>query len=254
VASDAPALVLAVPGAAAGDSIRAVEEIAATAETSCPGVEIRIGFLDGAEHTLADNLHFDAEPPPDVPLNGVIVPLLAGPHPAIDPALARAAGGAVGQVMLGAHLGPHPLLAEALHVRLAEAGLARGSRSRGLSIATSTYGVLVLADRGEEAVKAAGVAAVLLASRLAMPAAPASIDDPAGIDAALARLHEAGAERPVIAPCLIGPETALQELEVVSNAIGAPCAAPLGAHPAVGQLVAIRYGAALTRLATVGSK
>src|SRR5258708_28381992 len=50
------------------------------------------------------------------------------------------------------HLGPHPLLAEALHTRLAEAGLARAGRAAGLSIVTSTNGVLVLADRGEEAV------------------------------------------------------------------------------------------------------
>jgi hypothetical protein len=252
VASDAPALVIAVPGAASDDAIRVAEEIASTAETSCPGIEIRLGFLEGAEHLLDDNLVFDGGPAREHPLDGVLVPLLAGPHPLSDASLIRAADGASGQVMLGAHLGPHPLIAEALHARLAEAGLARGARSRGLSIASSTYGVLVLADRGEDAVKTAGVAAVLLASRLAMPAAPASIDDPAGIDAALARLREAGAQRPVIAPCVIGPETSVADLEAVSAAIGAPYASPLGSHAAVGQLVAIRYGAALTRLSRVG--
>jgi CbiX len=252
VASDAPALVLAVPGSATGAHVQVVEEIAAVVETSCPGVEIRVGFLDGDAHRLADNLAFDQEPGGERPLDGVIVPLLAGPHPEVDAALARAAEQAAGQVMVGAHLGPHPLIAEALHTRLAEAGLARGTRSRGLSIATSTYGVVVLADRGDEAIKTAGVAAVLLASRLAMPAAPASIDDPASIEAALARLREAGAERPVIAPCLIGPETPQRELDVISAALGAPCSAPLGAHAAVGQLVAIRYGAALARLSMVG--
>jgi sirohydrochlorin ferrochelatase len=251
VASDAPALVLAVPGSAAGDYVMAVEEIAAIVETSCPGVEIRVGFLEGDAHRLSDSLSFDTEPTGDHPLNGVIVPLLAGPHPELDAALTRAADEAAGHVMLGAHLGPHPLIAEALHARLAEAGLARESRSRGLSISTSTYGVLVLADRGDDAVKTAGVAAVLLASRLAMPAAPASIDDPAGIDSALARLRETGAGRPVIAPCLIGPETPRRDLEAVSAAVGAPCAAPLGAHAAMGQLVAIRYGAALARLSSM---
>jgi sirohydrochlorin ferrochelatase len=183
----------------------------------------------------------------------VIVPLLAGPQPASDAALARAAGSAGPRVMVGAHLGPHPLIAEALHARLADAGLARGTRSRGLSISTSNFGVIVLADRGDEAVKTAGVAAVLLASRLAMPTAPASIGDPASIDAALARLREAGAERAVIAPCLIGPETPEAELDAVSAALGAPAAPPLGSHPAVGQLVAIRYGAALARLSMVAS-
>lgn len=252
VASDAPALVIAVPGAASDEAIRIAEEVASTAETSCPGIEIRLGFLNGAEHRLDDNLVFDSEPAPDHPLDGVLVPLLAGPHPLADAALAQAADAATGQVMIGAHLGPHPLIAEALHARLAEAGLSRVGRSRGLSIASSTYGVLVLADRGEEAVKTAGVAAVLLASRLAMPVAPASIDDPAGIDAALARLREAGAQHPVIAPCVIGPETPVADLEALSAAIGAPYAPPLGSHAAVGQLVSIRYGAALTRLSRVG--
>jgi hypothetical protein len=248
VASDAPALILAVPGSAAGRHIRAVEEIAATAETSCPGVEIRVGFLDGDTYRLADALSFDGPPPGDQPLNGVIVPLLAGPHPTFDAMLARAAEEATGQVMLGAHLGGHPLIAEALHARLAEAGIARESRSRGLTTTATTYGVVVLADRGEEAVKNAGVAAVLLASRLSMPAAPASIDDRASVERALARLRDSGAQRPVISPCLIGPETPDGDVEAVSNAIGAPAAAPLGGYPAIGQLVAIRYGAALARL------
>src|SRR6185437_4355407 len=162
VASDAPALVIAVPGAASDQAIRGAEEIASTAETSCPGIEIRLGFLEGAEHRLDENLIFDGEPVREHPLDGVLVPLLAGPHPASDAALARAADAATGEVMVGAHLGPHPLIAEALHARLAEVGLARGARSRGLSISSSTYGVLVLADRGEDAVKTAGVAAVLL--------------------------------------------------------------------------------------------
>ena len=248
VASDAPALIIAVPGSASGPYVAAIEDIAATAESSCPGVEIRVGFVDGDAHGLTENLAFDGPPTGDRPLNGVLVPLLAGPHPVLDVAFGRAVDGTGGDVMLGAHLGPHPLIAEALHARLAEAGLARETRSRGLSISSSNYGVLVLADRGEEAVQSAGVAAVLLASRLTLPTAHASIDDPAGIDAALSRLREAGAARPIIAPCLIGPETPQRDLDTVSNAIGAPCAAPLGAHPAIGQLVAIRYGAALTRL------
>ncbi|HEX5295325.1 MAG TPA: hypothetical protein VFX25_41170 [Streptosporangiaceae bacterium] len=252
VASDAPALILAVPGSATGPYVRAVEEVAATAETSCPGVEIRVGFLDGDTYRLEEALSFDGPPPGDHPLNGVIVPLLAGPHPAIDATLARAAEEATGQVMLGAHLGGHPLIAEALHARLAEAGIARESRSRGLTMSTATYGVIVLADRGDEAVKNAGVAAVLLASRLSMPAAPASIDDPGSLDRALARLRDSGAERPVISPCLIGPETPDRDLEAVRKAVGAPMAAPLGGHAAIGQLVAIRYGAALARLSMAG--
>ncbi|MGH3274392.1 MAG: sirohydrochlorin chelatase [Streptosporangiaceae bacterium] len=252
VASDAPALILAVPGSAVGPHVRTAEEIAATAESSCPGVEIRVGFLDGDVYPLADALSFDGPPPGGQPLNGIMVPLLAGPHPGFDAAFARAARESTAQVMVGAHLGGHPLIAAALHTRLAEAGIARETRSRGLTITAATYGVVVLADRGEDAVKDAGVAAVLLASRLSMPAAPASIDDPASVDRALARLRDSGVERHVMSPCLIGPETPDRDLEAVRSALGLPMAPPLGGLAAVGQLVAIRYGAALARLSRTG--
>ncbi len=76
----------------------------------------------------------------------------------------------------------------------------------------------------------------------------ASIDDPQGIATAVEQLHAMGASRVAIAPCLIGPETDPRELDAVSAAIGALAAPPLGAHPAIGQLVAMRYGAALAGL------
>jgi hypothetical protein len=106
----------------------------------------------------------------------------------------------------------------------------------------------VLADRGDDAVRAAGVAAVLLAGRLAAPAMHASIDDPQGVSGAVMRLREMGASRVAIAPCVIGPETDPREIDAVSAATGALAAPPLGAHPAIGQLVAMRYGNALVGL------
>jgi hypothetical protein len=150
--------------------------------------------------------------------------------------------------MLAPHLGPHPLLAGALHDRLSEVGLARASRARGLNIAAGANGVLVIADRGPQSVSDAGVTAVLLAARLAVPVVPASLGDPDSVAGALERLREAGANHPAIAPCVIGPETDPDELTQLSAAIDAPCAAPLGSHEAVAQLVAVRYGEALARI------
>jgi hypothetical protein len=69
---------------------------------------------------------------------------------------------------------------------------------------------------------------------------------------AVNRLSESGAARPVLAPCLIGPEANIAVLDDLSAALGAPCAPTLGAHQAIGQLVAIRYGAALARLSLAG--
>lgn len=154
--------------------------------------------------------------------------------------------------MLASHLGPHPLLAGALHDRLSEAGLARAGRARGISIAVGARGVLLVADRGPQAISDAGVTAVLLAARLAMPVVPASLGDPDSVSIALARLREAGASHLVIAPCVIGPETDARAFEQLSAALGAPCGPPLGTHPAIAQLVAIRYGEALARISTTG--
>lgn len=251
VASDAPALVLAVPGSDAADSGLA-DQIAEAAAESCPGAEIRIGYLAGRNDSLAEALTWDHGPNGSAAPQAVVVPLLAGAHPVIDRQLAMILSQTSAPVMLASHLGPHPLLAGALHDRLSEVGLARASRARGLNIAAGANGVLVIADHGPQAISDAGVTAVLLAARLAVPAVPASLGDPASVRSGLERLKEAGATRPAIAPCLIGPETDPAELTMLSSAIDAPCASPLAAHPAIAQLVAIRYGEALARL-TVAS-
>lgn len=248
VASDAPALIIAVPGTADADTADIAADVAATAELSCPGVDIRVGYLDGPAFTLSDCLHpGGGQPVADQP-EGVIVPLLLSPNERADAAVASIVAASHEDVILGAHLAPHPLVAEALHARLAEAGLVRHARSSGLSISAGGLGVVVLSDIGEEAAAAASVAAVLLASRLSVPVLPASLGDPESIANAVMRLRESGAQHPVLAPCLIGPETSPSVLGDLSAALGAPCASPLGAHQAVGQLVAIRYGAALARL------
>jgi sirohydrochlorin ferrochelatase len=238
--------VLVVPGSACAASDQISEEIAIAARVSCAGADVQVGYLEGSERSLADVLAHPEERPWSA--LAVLVPLLAGPNPLVDASLERAVAGAKGEVIVAEHLGPHPLLAEALHARLADAGLARQGRARGLSIITTANGVLVLADRGPEAVSAAGVAAVLLAGRLATPAAHASIDDPQGIANAIAQLRATGATRVAIAPCLIGPETDPRELEAVCASTGAVSAPPLGSHSAVAQLVAMRYGEALATL------
>jgi hypothetical protein len=251
VASDAPALILAVPGWIddAADLARYLAE--ATME-SCPGVEIRVGFLGGTTETLAEALEADPGEGHERFENGpeaVVVPLVAGPHPEIDQAITAAISSAEAPVMLASALGPHPLLAGALHDRLFEAGVARAGRSMGLNISAGSTGVIVVADHGPQALTDAGVTTVLLASRLSVPAAPASLGDPASVEAAVQRLREAGAIHLAISPCVIGPETDPAEFAALSAALNAPCAAPLGGHPAIAQLVSVRYGEALSRIA-----
>jgi sirohydrochlorin ferrochelatase len=242
--------VLAVPGTAEADTAGIGPTVASVAELSCPGVEILVGYLDGQESSIADCLA-PADPQSGEPANEfprVVVPLLLSPSVRFDGAIRRAVSDSAVPAVLASHLGPHPLVAEALHSRLAEAGLARVARSSGLSISAGSQGIVVLADAGEEATSAAAVAAVLLASRLSVPVVPASLGDPASIVTAVERLSETGTQRPVLAPCLIGPETSLAVLADLGAALDAPCAPVLGAHQAVGQLVAVRYGSALASL------
>lgn len=248
VASDAPALVIAIPGPGSEFVAELADQIGQAAAQSCPGVDIRIGYLGGTEDSLASALAWGPSNGGYASPQAVVVPLLAGPHPTFDLQIATILSQSSAPAMLAAHLGPHPLLAGALHDRLSEVGLARASRARGLNIAAGSNGVLVIADRGPQAINDAGITAVLLAARLAIPVVPASLGDSASIRGALDRLSEAGASHAAIAPCLIGPETDPNELTQLSAAINAPCAAPLGTHSAVAQLVAVRYGEALTRI------
>ena len=242
--SDSPALVIAVAGSARPESEDVAEQIADIAAASCHGAEVRIGFLRGNRDHLDDVLA-DLVIQDDI-LAGVVVPLLPFPHPEVDQAISESVAAAEAQLLIADPLGPHPLLAEALHARMADVGLARAARVGRISIVTETTadGVIVGAVGGEEAVQAAEVVAVLLASRLTTPVAAASLNDPGSIKDAATRLRQA-VPRVALAPCMVGPELTSGTLEAIAALTGCDCAPPLGSHPAVGKLVAIRYGAAL---------
>jgi len=240
--SDSPALVIAVPGSARPESEDTAVRVADQAAGSCHGAEVRIGFLRGGEDSLEDALS-------DLPSHnglpaGVVVPLLPFPYPEVDHAIAAAVAAAEAPFVIADHLGPHPLLAEALHGRLADVGLARAARVGRISIGTAADGVIVGTVGDGEAVQAAEVVAVLLASRLATPIAAASLTDPGSIKDAAARLRQA-VPRVALAPCIVGPELTSGTLEAIAALTSIDSAPPLGSHPGVGQLVAIRYGAAL---------
>lgn len=243
VPSDAPALILAVPGPVTDAGIDIAAGIIDVASQSCPGVTVRAGFLEGDEESLSSVLagchSVDGRPA------AVVVPMLICPQPETDAAIAAEVAAAAVPVLSTAALGVHPILAGALHARLAEAGLARGDRMGRISItSTAAEGVLVTA-LGTDAMSIAGTGAVLLAARLAVPVAAASLSDPGSIRDAAGRLFDAGVTSLALSPCVIGPETDHIDLDAVAEAAGMKAAQPLGAQPAVGQLAAMRYGAAL---------
>jgi len=249
----APVLVLAVPGTPTAAALSLAEEVVSLARSELSGLDPRIAFVDG-EDTDADGAEFPslrsvldrvaAEKPGD-DVSAVVVPLLAGPEASVLRRVRQAVADSKAQVELTDVLGPHPLLAEALHVRLSEAGLARADRARLFTVATAADGIILATVGGEEAAQAAGVTGLLLAARLAVPVLAAALDEDGAIARAAEQLRSSGSSTLALAPCLIGPEIAPQLLHTAAAEAGCSGADALGPYPAVGKLVVTQYATVL---------
>jgi hypothetical protein len=261
---DAPALVLAVPGTPSAATRGLAEEVVSIARSELPGLDARIGYLDGddtefptlqsvlaraaqervARYEQAVAAGAEGVKMPDGPV-AVVVPLLAGP----DSALLRQVRQAVMESRVAADLtdvlGPHPLLAEALHVRLSEAGLARADRARLFTVATAADGIILASVGGEEAVQAAGITGMLLAARLAVPVMAAALDQEGSISSVAEQLRGSGSQQLALAPYLIGPEIDGGLLAAAAEEAGCATAEPLGPYPAIGKLALAKYTTAL---------
>ncbi|WP_107080669.1 sirohydrochlorin chelatase [Streptomyces leeuwenhoekii] len=259
----APALVLAVPGTPSGATRGLAEEVVSIARSELPGLNALIGYLDGddaeypslravlahaaeertARYELALVAGADVKEP-EGPV-AVVVPLLAGP----DSALLRRIRQAVMDSRVAAELtdvlGPHPLLAEALHVRLSEAGLARADRARLFTVATAADGIILASVGGDEAAQAAGITGMLLAARLAVPVMAAALDQEGSIASVAEQLRSSGSQQLALAPYLIGPEIDASLLEAAAEEAGCSASEPLGPYPAIGKLALAKYTTAL---------
>lgn len=246
----APALVLAVPGTPSSATRSLAEEVISIARSELSGLDPRIGFVDGdgedAEYPTLESVlaRTAAERRQDGPA-AVVVPLLAGPEASVMRRIRQAVMDSRSAAEVTDVLGPHPLLAEALHVRLSEAGLARADRARLFTVATAADGIILATVGGEEAVQAAGVTGLLLAARLAVPVLAAALDVEGSIARAADQLRGSGSSRLALAPCLIGPEIAPELLHDASKEADCQGADALGPYPAIGKLVVAKYTTSL---------
>ncbi|MDX3134534.1 hypothetical protein PV367_33175 [Streptomyces europaeiscabiei] len=259
----APALVLAVPGTPSAATRSLAEEVVSIARSELPGLDARIGYVDGgadefptlqsvltraaeertARYEQARAAGLDVKEPEG--LVAVVVPLLAGP----DSATLRQVRQAVMESRIAAELtdvlGPHPLLAEALHVRLSESGLARADRARLFTVATAADGIVLATVGGEEAVQAAGITGMLLAARLAVPVMAAALDQEGSITSVAEQLRSSGSQQLALAPYLIGPEIDAGLIGAAAKEAGCSAAEALGPYPAIGKLALGKYTTAL---------
>ncbi|MFD8808516.1 sirohydrochlorin chelatase [Streptomyces sp. NPDC059597] len=260
---DAPAFVLAVPGAPSAATRSLAEEVVSIARSELPGLDARIGYLDGDDAdfpTLKSVLARTAEErtaryeqavaagsdvkKPEGPV-AAVVPLLAGPDGALLRQIRQAMMDSRVAAELTDVLGPHPLLAEALHVRLSETGLARADRARLFTVTTTADGIILATVGGEEAVQAAGITGMLLAARLAVPVIAAALDQEGSIASVAEQLRASGSQQLALAPYLIGPEIDTSLLTAAAEEVECATSEPLGAYPAIGKLALAKYTTAL---------
>ncbi|MGW7368850.1 sirohydrochlorin chelatase [Streptomyces sp. NPDC054841] len=259
----APALVLAVPGIPTSAIRGLAEEVVSIARSELPGLDAAIGYVDGddAEYPTLGSVLAQAaalrteryelaksagrEVAEPVGPASVVVPLLAGPDAALTRRIRQAVMDSRTTAELTDVLGPHPLLAEALHVRLSEAGLARADRARLFTVATAADGIVLATVGGDEAVQAAGITGMLLAARLAVPVMAAALDQEGAIAATAEELRASGSGQLALAPYLVGPELPEGLLEAAAAEAACAAAEPLGAYPAIGKLVLAKYTTAL---------
>ena len=251
----APALVLAVPNVGEDGLTGATADIATILRVDNPALDVRTARIDhggrgdpsGIRAVLADAA---ARRPAGAPA-AVVVPQVITPHPASARDLREAITASGVNARIGEVYNTNALLAEALHHRLADAGLARADRVRMFSITTSADGIILATVGGEEAVGTASVTAFLLAARLALPVMAASLDAKPTIEEAAAQLEGMGVTRIALAPCVIGPEADPAAIDQAAAAIGAKTCAPLGSHGNVVKLISLAYGRVLSQLETL---
>jgi hypothetical protein len=247
----APALVLAVPGRDTDLSVGPAAELAAILRVDNPAVDVRAARIDGGglddpsdlRTVLADAT---ARRPEGGPC-AVVIPLIATVNPPVIRRLREAVAASGTNAVVSGFINSNAMIAEVLHIRLAEAGLARADRVRLFSIVTAADGVLIATVGGPDAAGAANVTSVLLAARLALPVITACADSLPSVQEGAMRLKEMGVNRLAVAPCFIGPEATRSDLDALS-AIGADCAAPIGAHSNIAKLAALTYGQVISQL------
>ncbi|MEY9210985.1 cobalamin biosynthesis protein CbiX [Thermobifida halotolerans] len=255
-----PPLVLVAFGTAEGaaDGADFATEMVDLVRPYRPETSLHLAYTHGETHSVSEVLaelaarRDDEQQTVADPCDAVIVPMVAGPHQPTLTAIDEAVRTTGVRARVTDALGPHPMLAEALHLRLAEAGCVRADRMRLISVVapsdTMADGVLVGSVGGPDALNAAGVTAVLLAARLGVTVLPAPLDDPGQMEQAFAQLAAAGCRRPAIAPSVVGQEFPAVETSALASKHGARSGGPLGANTITAKIVALRYAEMLNAL------
>ncbi|MEZ3179833.1 sirohydrochlorin chelatase [Streptomyces pimonensis] len=238
-----PALVVVAHGSRDPRALSTVRRLLDRVRVLRPDLSVHLGHLELNAPLLPDTLAgLDAHGTGAA----VLVPLLLSRGYHVKRDIPETAAGARLHVRVAAPLGPHPLLVDALHARLTEAGW----RSPVEAAARRASGV-VLAAAGSsdpESRVDTGRTARLLAERLGVPVVPAYASAAAPtVPEAVRSLAARGRHRVAVASYFTAPGRFATECAAAAPWIAS---APLGTHPAMAGLLLHRYDRALRTSAT----
>ncbi|MFJ6858862.1 sirohydrochlorin chelatase [Streptomyces werraensis] len=233
-----PALVVVAHGSrdprALATALRLLERVRALR----PGLPVHLGHIELnaplLPHTLDELAASRAG-------SAVLVPLLFGRGHHVTRDIPDAAAEASLPTRVADPLGAHPLLVDALHARLAEAGWQpprdAGERRRS-AVVLAAAGSRAPASRADTERIAA-----LLAARLGVPVVPAYASAAAPtVPEAVRALAARGRTRVAVASCFTAPGRFAAEC---ADAAPGTVSDPLGTHPAMARLLLHRYDQAL---------
>lgn len=230
----APDLVVVAHGSRDPRALATVTALLARVRELRPGLAVRLGHIELNEPLLGDTLAAATG-------SAVLVPLLLGRGYHVKHDIPEAAARAPHlDTRIAAPLGPHPLLVDALHDRLVEAGWP----DRPGQAARRTGGVVLAAagSRDPDSATDTRRTADLLARRLGVPVLPAyatpTAATPLSVPAAVRALAARGRHRTAVASYFTAPGRFATQCAEAAPQIAS---APLGVHQAMAQLLLHRY-------------
>ncbi|CAL9437777.1 sirohydrochlorin chelatase [Streptomyces sp. enrichment culture] len=230
-----PPLVLVAHGSRDPRALETVRALLDRVRARRPGLPVRLGHIELNAPLLPDTLAALDTP------EAVLVPLLFSPGFHIKQDIPDMAAASRVHTRLAAPLGPHPLLIDALHARLTEAGW---QAPRTACARRETAVILAAAgSRDPESAQHTRHIADRLAERLGVPVVPAyACAATPTVDEAIRTLGTAGRHRIAIASCFTAPGRFASECAKKAPWLAS---APLGAHAKMADLILHRYDQAL---------
>ncbi|MFF8030798.1 MULTISPECIES: sirohydrochlorin chelatase [unclassified Streptomyces] len=243
-AAPPPALVVVAHGSRDPRTPGTVRQLLDRVRALRPGLPVHLGHIELNAPLLPGTLAaLDARGTGAA----VLVPLLLARGHHVKRDIPEMAAAARLHTRVAAPLGPHPLLEDALHARLTEAGW----RTPADGAVRRASGVVLAAAGSRDPDSRADTArtAERLAARLGVPVVPAyaSAAAPTVPDAVRA-LAARGRHRVAVASCFTAPGRFATECAAAAPGI---VSAPLGTHPAMARLLLHRYDQALTTSAAI---